>query len=439
MNNKIKQYLPYIILTCSLLVTLLIAWPGCMTPDSFAQYHIAKSGIYSDHHPAIMSIVWRYLDMLYQGSGLMMLFHLLLLYSAVAYGVNIFFNSKLAYLVAMFPLFPIVLVYSCKIWKDVGFAFSFLFTTMMLSHAIAKQRLFTPIEHILFWLILFYGTCVKFQAQYCAPIVIAGYVIYHGLFILKNKIKILLSFLLITTVFYSLFLYVNNLLVPDAKKNNSWEYVKIYDLAAISINTGTMYVPNFLHTSYFSSDRFVKIFNYPAVDDMVFGEYAIFRKSQNLQESKQLWQQWAKTVVLHPYLYLKHRAINLSYTILSLPEFFVIKNFLVTKLNPDSYTYKIIYYTARVAGYVLVGHVVMVLLSILYLFLGAASLGKIWAAYPLIIFNSINCTILLALFFCSMAGTPRYTYIVACLTSASHAFAWVCFKNKFNLTKSSLF
>ena len=53
---------------------------------------------------------------------------------------------------------------------------------------------------------------------------------------------------------------------------------------------------------------------------------------------------------------------------------------------------------------------------------------KNWAAFPLVMLNSTNFMMLSTLFFCSMAGTPRYTYVIACLTSASHAFALICLK-----------
>lgn len=429
MKHKIKKHLPYIILICSLLLTLLIAWPGYMTPDSHAQYSIAKSGLYSDHHPAIMSFLWHYLDLIHEGSGMMLLLHLLLLYGASAYGINIFnnintltkinnyFNYISTYFFAIFPLLPIVVIYSCKIWKDVGFAFSFLLTIMMLSNAIAKRRPLDIKEHIIFWLILFYGTCVKFQAQYSTPIVIAGYIIHHGLLIFDQskfkKLKIILSFLLIYSLFYGIFYYTNNLLVPNEQKSNSWEYVKIYDLAAISFDSNTIYVPKFLHTKHFSSKIFYKIFNHQAVDDMVFPEDAIFTKTKNKQQAKELWKQWAITIVSHPLLYLKHRAINFSYILLlSLPGFHVVNDQLDQKLSPDLISYKIIYYSTKVIGYVIVGHILMAILSIIYLFLGFINLKKTWAAFPLVIFNAVSVNTLFSLFFFS--------------------FAWICLKSTLN-------
>lgn len=35
---------------------------------------------------------------------------------------------------------------------------------------------------------------------------------------------------------------------------------------------------------------------------------------------------------------------------------------------------------------------------------------------------------LVTLFFCSMAGTPRYTYVMVCMVHASHIFAYLALK-----------
>lgn len=448
---KIKKYLPYILLISNFLLTLIIAWPGIMTGDSSYQYSMAKSGIYNDHHSAMMSFIWHYLDIIHQGPGLMLLLHLLLLYGSSAYGIDIFNNtrtcnnmsnnnqnifnySKLSvYFFALLPLFPIILVYSCYIWKDVGFAYSFLFVSMMLTNAIAKQRKLHITEHLLFWIILLYGTCAKFQARYPAIIIIIGYnyyIFYKSIKMQPNKIMLhfILTCTLISSLFYTIFFYINNLLVPIEQRNNSWEYVKIYDLAAISYDTKIMYVPQFLHTNNFNIENFNKSFQRGIVDYMVFPKNAIFKKSKDHLQSQQLWQQWMKVITKHPILYLKHRIINLAYILLSLPKFDLIKNILNKYIEQNSINYIIFYYLARIICYILVGHILMAILSIGYLFLGITNIKKTWLAFPLAIFNSINVIILFVLLFCSMAGVPRYTYIIACLTTASHIFAWLCVK-----------
>lgn len=423
-----KHFIPYIILIVGFIISLWLTWPGNMTPDSYTQYQMAQAGIYSDHHSAIMSFVWRHLDMIYKGPGLMLALHLLLLYVAAGYGVSIFAGNWLSYLFAALPWFPIIFVYCFQIWKDVGFAFSFLFSTMVLSYAVAKNRQLKPIEQILFWLILFYGTCAKFQAQYCTPVIIAFYVLHHSQFFSKSKIKIFITFSIITSIFYGSYIYINNALVPEQQKNNSWQYVKIYDLSSISIDSGIMYVPKFLHTKYFTTKKFLANFNHKSVDSVVLIGNAIFRKAINKQELDALWWQWAKTIASHPILYIKHRAMNMGYVLLSIPEFNIVKDLLDHNFDINSITYKILYYSARLIGYLLVGHIVIVILSLAYLYLGIINFKKNWAAFPLVMLNSTNFMMLSTLFFCSMAGAPRYTYVIACLTSASHAFALICLK-----------
>jgi hypothetical protein len=64
---------------------LLIMWPGSLNPDSQAQYNMAVAGMYNDHHPAIMSLVWRYLNYIIPGSGMMFLLQLVLFYGGIFY------------------------------------------------------------------------------------------------------------------------------------------------------------------------------------------------------------------------------------------------------------------------------------------------------------------------------------------------------------------
>ena len=82
-------------------------WPGIISPDAIGQYAIAHSGLYTDHHPPLMSFVWHYLDLIYPGPGMLLLLHLLMLYTAAAIFIYIFRASYFKWWYAILPIVPV--------------------------------------------------------------------------------------------------------------------------------------------------------------------------------------------------------------------------------------------------------------------------------------------------------------------------------------------
>lgn len=77
-NNFIKtSFLQYIILFITAIIIWQIFYPGLMSPDSLAQYEQAKSGIYNDWHPPLMSMILRVIITLGGDIGTMILFQCL--------------------------------------------------------------------------------------------------------------------------------------------------------------------------------------------------------------------------------------------------------------------------------------------------------------------------------------------------------------------------
>lgn len=65
----------------------------------------------------------------------------------------------------------------------------------------------------------------------------------------------------------------------------------------------------------------------------------------------------------------------------------------------------------------------------LYFFTGIRRYGLHKAAIPLILLSSVSISILLAMFFFSMASSIRYIYIMICMIHASHGFGYWCIKD----------
>src|SRR3989338_4958696 len=257
---------------------LALFWPGILTSDSQTQYQIALTATYSDHHPALMSFVWRYLNFIYEGSGLMLFLHLGLLYLGVYHFSKSFKSTLEKGLCVLTPFFPAVLSFSGMIWKDVGCSYGYFLCCALLARASNEQKPFGFLGHTLFLSVLFYATAIKFQAQYCAPIFLGSYVFFH----LKNasNSKKILSTLSVIFVFFLALFQVNKSLVPSSKENHSWQFVKLYDIAAVSVSVKKDLFPDFCHTTQFSDEKLRILFNHESVDDLVFTSEAILKVGQ---------------------------------------------------------------------------------------------------------------------------------------------------------------
>ncbi|MBX9976641.1 MAG: hypothetical protein K2X98_00125 [Alphaproteobacteria bacterium] len=410
-----------------------LTWPGILSPDSETQYNMALQGVYSDHHPALMSFVWRYLNMICKGPGLMLGLHLGLLYASVYFFIRALSPAPYHFAFLFLPLIPHILVYSFMIWKDVGFAFSFLCIASYLTYCAVQEKKLSLTACFPLSILLIYGTAIKFQAQYCAPLLIF-WMIYERTKAHFSWQKYLLCGLGSAIIFYSLLSGINNFLVQEKAQNHSWQYVKLYDLAALSVATQIPLFPESSKTEKFSMEKLKTTFNHARVDDLVFGHDALLVMGKNEQERGILWWTWAHQVSAHPLYYIKHRLSNLAYAAFSTPEYENILSFFSTTIQLQEPYASII---ARTIGYLFFAHILPILLCFIYCGIGIFNLSKTPLARPLFFLNSIAVVYLTILLFFSMAGTPRYTYVVVCIVSTSHILAYHFMRRKPGTKKHS--
>lgn len=408
------------------LLHLLISWPGILTPDSQGQYQEALKGVYSDHHPPLMSFIWHSMDMLVKGPGLMLLLHLSLFYAGLFFAMKSVEQHAKRSLFLLYPLFPAVLIYTDYIWKDVGFAYAFVCVGGVLAWVSSREEPLSLKLALPLLAVLFYGSSVKYQAQFLAPVFLTW--IVHLMAPQMRLRNLIIGAVLLITAFSLTLHKTNESLTPSSGKNHSWQYVKLYDLAALSLDLGRPLFPEFTKTEHFSLEALRAKYNPFRVDDLVFPEDAILRMGKTQQERDIVWQVWATQIASHLLLYLKHRFSNLAYVLLSTPGFDLYVNAIEKIAAKDSAFYKILYGVGRVLGYLLMAHLLTVLLCIAYIILALKTLRKSWAAKPLLAINLTGLMMVVMLLFLSMAGTPRYTYITLCMVHLSHFWAYLCVK-----------
>jgi hypothetical protein len=394
-------------------------WPGMLSPDSQTQYAMALSGLYNDHHPPLMSLVWGCLNQIIPGSGMMFLLHLALLYGAIFYLINSVNLSVSRFIFCLFPLIPQIFFYCNTICKDVGFAFSFLFVASYLSCLTSGKGRINWHQTIILLIILLYGTSVKFQAQYSAFILLGwiAYIISNYNLYCKQFIK---TFSVLLFSFYLVLHCINYIFIPNVQKTYGWQFVKIYDIAAISLSVNQDLFPGFAKNKNFSMQELANKFNtqpvfnkinpnlgrfnhadlfkHHSVDNLVFVNDAILRKGVNEVERKELYLAWITAIVKHPLAYLKHRSINMISILIYPSGFKYINDFLTNN--------SVLYWMATVGVYLIMPNLIPTILSFIYFVFGIFALHKMGSvnrfAIPLVCFNAVGLSMVLVLFFCSM-------------------------------------
>tara|TARA_A100000171_G_C2129495_1_gene145742 strand:+ start:955 stop:2271 length:1317 start_codon:yes stop_codon:yes gene_type:complete len=424
-NKAIQKYCPFLFLLSFGVATLLF-WPGIMTSDASVQYIQAKAGIYSDHHPPVMSLIWRHLDYLYPESGLMMVLQFLLIYGASFIFYQTFQEKRGAWAFLALPWIPGVLVYEYTILKDIHYAYSFLFSAALLTKAHIQERKLTFRESLLFFIILLYGTSVKFHGQYLAPVFLFWYVIHQLSFSEKTTLKKSMILLFVSGLFYGALTYINTALVPPKQEDHSWQLVKLFDLAAISLANDESYIPDANKGPGYSFQDMKDKFSRNYVDRLTFDQQPVLTKGKNEKEREALWKTWALTILKHPLDYLGHRLKNLDSTVVGIPRFSEIKQSIRSCFSEETTFYKVTHSLTRVLSFLLLSPLPAFLLGGYYAFLAWRARKIAPEALPILYMLTPAFGMMLLLFVLSMAGMTRYVYISVCLIHATHFMAWQC-------------
>lgn len=421
--NKLLPFIFTILVICSI---AFFFWPGYMSPDSMHQLNQALTGNYSDHHPPMMSFLWKFFNYIYTGPQLFFIFHLLLLFSSMCILQTLIQKTWIKLLTPFILLVPNILAYSGAIWKDTGFAYSFLLAAMILAKSNISSNKLTYPKVVLVISLLIYGVGVKYQGQFVLPIM----TLWLGMTFSKQKIN-LKSIVIgtLTTVFALLFVTsFNNILVPKEKENHSWQMVKLYDLAGIGVRANENLFPDFVKShKIFSMEKVKEIYSPERVDELIegWGDNSSLPLTRNEDERELLWKTWADIALKHPIYYLAHRFALWNNMVFKSPIKTVnqLKSFeqvpakvqFILK-NGGGYVLEVIRELSRFA--------VMLPFLFLYILWG-------WSLYRknnpygivLLMMNLASLSLLSCLFIFSMASDLRYIYLSTCFVFFSHPIA----------------
>jgi hypothetical protein len=394
------------------------------------QFQQALQGNYSDHHPPLMAFYWGLLNNVYPGSGLLLVSQMVLLWGSALIFSQLFKDQQLKWYYVFIPLWPPLFGYSFFILKDVGFTLCFLMAVAILAYHDLKKTKLSLWTTIFLFIILFYGTAVKFQAKFILPFLLLWWVLlqdnkklYHAIF------KLFLAASIFTVSIISFEKYLNT------KKEHTWQYVKLYDLAGISLDINKNLIPeSHIGTKDYSLDTLKKIYETDRVDSLVFvGTPTFLKRGANEQERQNLMTVWDRALWNYPLSYLKHR--------LAIFKHQISKSMVKTRDEILSYkegvtdsVYQLLDFAEEFGimdiARLLTSFLIYFPVLLFYLFYGLHQYHKSIYARPLLMMNLVGGSLILTLFIFSMASDARYIYLTSCMLHFSHPLAYLTWKRK---------
>lgn len=441
-KKDLEEYLPFLSLFSFFLLTTYLFWPGVLRPDSMGQYSQSLSNTFSDHHPPMMAFYWRLLNFLYPGSGPMLITHLALLWGSPYFFIRALkkegASQKWVWFYVFLPFWPSILGYSIFILKDTGFCLSFLLTSSVLTYYTYHKKSLSWFLILGLSILLFYGTAVKFQAFYILPVPL----LWISLLKMKNEpFWKKIGFWIGLWGIFAIGLHSFNRAITT-HQNHSWQYVKLYDLAAISLELETPFFPDFVQKGpNFSMETLKKTFSTERVDEIVFGENPPLIPGSTPQERKEIWDTWWHTIKENPGSYFRHRFRLASHLLNKSPIKPVniiqdsgeamIPPFLLEILT--QFNKKALRIVQSITSFQYFFPVLWI-----YFFIGLFNLNRSPSSLPLVMMTGMGLLLIGILFIFSMASDARYIYFSVCCFHFSHFFAYKTIQDSLKKIKFSI-
>jgi hypothetical protein len=272
---------------------------------------------------------------------------------------------------------------------------------------------------------LFYFSMAKIQVKFICPIMIAWMLMLwpplsacdRKNFLYKSISAMVLSIILIFGMDKC-----NQFFVKEKDNRHFWQYVKIYDLAGISVYSDQMWVPSFLWRGPKVTVQDIDRHYNEEWETLILRDRkatAPLRDAQNLTERKKLAQAWKEAVYKNPLAYLRHRAKVWFTTISYCNMKYKCKEWLKGR---DS-----LFFLCHFLSFH--SFAPFFVLSIYFAIIALRRIRNIFSI-PLFMFSAMGIIMTGVLFFCSLASTSRYVYFSWCCFLFSIPFFWAVRRNQ---------
>lgn len=243
-RTALRPYLPWCIALAGFAFDLAAFWPGQMSFDSAYAWWQARGGASTNIVPPLFVWVWRVCDRIVDGPGALFALHLALFWCGLALLARAMRFAPVAAAAAMLlvALAPVSLVLRGQVWTDVGLFAALTFATGALACVeVAPRRRWILLPAAL---ALFYAAALRHNAlPAVAPFAAWFMWLLLRSFAAASTARVTLATLLVLLAIAGATRWL------DAGVDRHvpvWPSLAQFDLAAVSIETGHMRLPDFM-------------------------------------------------------------------------------------------------------------------------------------------------------------------------------------------------
>lgn len=232
------------VLCLLLCITMLyLSWPGFRTSDSSEMWLQARTGEFTNVHAPVMSIMWSVLDKAWPHSGNLHTVHVVFAYAAfLLLSLALFrrWPARVVFLVAL-GTWPSLTASIAHIWKDTPMLAFFVMATALF---LIERR--QPARWALHLAAVMLAAACLYRHNALPAVLPLLYWYVHRLGVAGQVRKLALTAGLAGVV-----LVLSNLpnLHRGVSERQVWPVVAVWDLAAVSIETGVMRIPPRWHAA----------------------------------------------------------------------------------------------------------------------------------------------------------------------------------------------
>jgi hypothetical protein len=222
--------------------TLYLFYPGFMSRDSGNQLLQAREGIFNDHHPILMALIWRFTDRLVPGPfGVLMVIHIL--YWAGLAGIVLAIEGPLALralgMLAVGTFLP-SLCCLAGVWKDTLMHASLL---AGIACAVVPVSRAGWLRYLVAPTLLLLAIGLRHNAAAAVWPLLVLLIIEGPLLSQRPRwLRLLVACALALALTLVLTLGLKRVLAPFARAQNFWQRTVAFDLAGISLRTGKLVI-----------------------------------------------------------------------------------------------------------------------------------------------------------------------------------------------------
>ncbi|MEO7326425.1 MAG: hypothetical protein ABIW82_16505 [Dokdonella sp.] len=306
--TALRRYLPLLVACSGFAFDVAAFWPGQMSFDSAYAWWQARGGATTNIVPPLFVWVWRACDRIVDGPGALFALHLALFWCGLALlaralRCGLFATMALMMLVA---LAPVSLVLRGQVWTDVGLlaALTFAIGALAFVEVDSRQRwLLLPVA-----LALFYAAALRHNAL---PAIVP-FVVWF-LWLLLRDFATASSARITLATLASLFAIAGTTRWLDTRVDRQvpvWPSLAQFDLAAVSIESGHMRLPDFMIGPGLDVAELARAFRPWSNVPMLVGTRHGMRdpfSDYSAQELATLRAAWLDAVMDEPRAWLAHR------------------------------------------------------------------------------------------------------------------------------------